>query len=198
VKQPVILGALLLVMASPAAAQQGTAFGARVGVNFANLSFDPDQDVDTSSRTAITVGGFATIPINPRFAFQPELLYSEQGAKAVDELGSAGTFKINYVIVPLLANIGLSGGPNRVSLLVGPQVGFRTSAKAKAEDSEIDLDEDIESTDFGLVAGIAANISNFVVDARYTHGLSNMNAHDDEDQKIKNRVFTISVGISFR
>ena len=203
-KQAFIVVALLVAIASPAAAQ-GTTFGARVGVNFANLSFDPDEEaIDTSTRTAIVAGAFVVIPINPRFAFQPEVLYSEQGAKGTDELGTEGTFKFNYVNIPLLANIGLSDGPNRVSLLVGPQIGFRTSAKLKVEDEEldfeeeIDLDEDTESTDFGLVAGIAANIRNFVIDARYTHGFSNINADDDDDQKIKHRVFTISVGISFR
>jgi hypothetical protein len=187
-------------MASPAAAQQGTTFGARVGINFANLSLDDDAGLDTSSRTAIVLGGFATIPINPRFAFQPELLYSQQGAKVEDEFDDddRGTFKIDYVLVPLLANIGLSSGPNRVSLLVGPQIGFRTSAKADDDEEEVDAKDNTESTDFGLVAGIAANISNFVVDARYTHGLSNINAIDESDQTIKNRVFTISVGISFR
>ena len=195
-KQAFIVVALLVAIASPAAAQ-GTTFGARVGVNFANLSLSENNDVDTSTRTAIAIGGFATIPINPRFAFQPEILYSQQGAKANDE-SSGGTLKIDYVLVPLLANIGLSDGPNRVSLLVGPQIGFRTSAKADDDGEEFDIEENIKSTDFGLVAGIAANISNFVVDARYAHGLSDINDIGEGDQKIKNRVFTISVGFSFR
>ena len=39
---------------------------------------------------------------------------------------------------------------------------------------------------------------NVVVDARYIWGLSNINADETDDQKVKNRVFTISVGVVFR
>ena len=98
----------------------------------ANLSFDPDDEQDTSTRTGLNVGGFASIPFNARFAFQPEVLYSQQGSKASED-GFEATLKLDYVNVPLLAKINLSSGQNPVSLLVGPQIGFRTGAQVESE-----------------------------------------------------------------
>ncbi len=191
----VLLLVAFLGMASSASAQ--AAFGVRVGANFANLSFDPDDEEDTSTRTGLNVGAFAIFPINPRFAFQPEVLYSQQGSKATEDWIEA-TLKLDYVNVPLLAKINLSSGQNPVSLLVGPQIGFRTGAKVEVEDEELDLEEITESTDWGLVVGMSATMGNFVVDGRYTWGLSNINADPEDTQKVKHRVFTISVGVMFR
>jgi hypothetical protein len=199
VKKAIILVALL-ALATPAAAQTDPVFGAKVGINFATLSFDPDDEEDLKeTRTGFVVGVLAVIPLNARFAFQPEALYSSQGAKAD---GFDAHIKLDYLNIPLLANINLSGGDYPISLLVGPQLGFRTSAKLKAEEGGVEIEEDFddetESFDFGLVTGVSATIRNFVVDARYTWGLSNINALEDDDQKVKNRVFTISVGYLFR
>lgn len=194
-KKAIILATLLIVFATPAAAQTDPVFGAKVGINFANLSFDPDDEEDTESRTGFAAGVLMVIPINARFAFQPEALFSQQGAKAE---GQDASIKLDYINIPLLANINLSGGSNPVSLLVGPQLGFRISAKAEAGEEEVDIDDETESFDFGIVTGIAATIKNFIIDARYLWGLSNINALEDDDQKVKNRVFTISVGVLFR
>ena len=198
-RKAVITVALLVAvlgMASPAAAQ--AAFGVRVGANFANLSFDPDDEQDTSTRTGLNVGGFASIPFNARFAFQPEVLYSQQGSKASED-GFEATLKLDYVNVPLLAKINLSSGQNPVSLLVGPQIGFRTGAQVESEGVEVDIEEQTESTDWGLVIGMSATVGKFVVlDGRYTWGLSNINADPEDNQKVKNRVFTVSVGVMFR
>lgn len=195
-KKAIILVALLVAVATPAAAQTDPVFGAKVGINFANLNFDPEDEEDASENlTGFTAGALIVVPFNARFAFQPEVLYSRQGAKAE---GVDARIKLDYINIPLLANINLSGGDNPVSLLVGPQLGFRISAKAEFEGEEEDLDDDTETFDFGLVTGVSATIRNFVVDARYTWGLSNINALEDDDQKVKNRVFTISVGILFR
>lgn len=193
VKKAIIMLALLVATATPAAAQ-GAGFGVKAGVNFANLNFDPDEGADISTRTGIAAGVFATVPVAPRFAFQPEVLFSQQGAKAEDD-GFEATFKLNYVNIPLLANINLGGGENPVSLLLGPQIGFRTSAKVEGEGEEEDLKDDTESTDFGIVVGIAASIRNIGIEARYTHGLRNINADDEDEQEVKNRVFSILFGI---
>ena len=196
-KQALILVALLVAFATPAAAQSGTVFGAKVGINFSNLSFDPDDDDEDTvdSRTGFLGGIFMVVPVNARFAFQPELLYSQQGAKESEGDGKIG---LDYINIPLLANINLASGNTPVSLLVGPQIGFRVQAKLKDDDFEEDIKDDIEGTDWGLVTGVSATVKNFVLDARYTWGLSNINALEDDTQKVKHRVFSISVGILFR
>ena len=39
------------------------------------------------------------------------------------------------------------------------------------------------------------SIRNIGIEARYTHGLRNINADDEDDQEVKNRVFSILFGI---
>ena len=154
VRKAVITVALLVAvlgMASPAAAQ--AAFGVRVGANFANLELRSGRRAGyVYPSTGLNVGGFASIPFNARFAFQPEVLYSQQGSKASED-GSQATLKLDYVNVPLLAKINLSSGQNPVSLLVGPQIGFRTGAQVESEGVEVDIEEQTESTDWGLRLG---------------------------------------------
>ena len=58
---------------------QEVKFGAKAGVNFATITGDETSGVD--SRTAFHIGGVAEIVISEKFSFQPELLYSGQGAK---------------------------------------------------------------------------------------------------------------------
>ena len=49
-----------------------------------------------------------------------------------------------------------------------------------------------------MTHGAGQPIRNVVIDGRYVWGLSNINADPEDDQKVKNRVFTISVGVLFR
>lgn len=194
-KKAFILIALLVVFAAPAAAQTDPVFGAKVGINFANLSFDPDDEESSDSRTGLVAGVFVIVPINARFAFQPELLYSQQGAQQDEADAKIG---LDYINIPLLGKIHLTSGDNPVSIVVGPQIGFRSQAKAKMGSEEVDIKDSIEGVDWGLVTGLSATMRNFVIDARYTWGLSNINALEDDTQKVKNRVFSISAGIIFR
>ena len=197
-KKAVLVCTFILAFAATSSAQSGATFGAKVGVNFANLSFDGADAPDTSSRTGLVAGVFSTVPVSGRFSFQPVLLFSQQGSKVSDDIDE-GTFKLDYVNVPLLGNIALSNsGDTAFSLLVGPQIGFRTGAEADGDGGTVSLKDETEKMDFALVGGVAATIRNFVVDARYAHGLRNIAKEVDGDETVKNRVFTISVGILFR
>ena len=55
----------------------------------------------------------------------------------------------------------------------------------------------MERFDLGLVAGAGLEFGRFVIDGRYTWGLSNINKDESEDVKIKNRVFAVMAGIRF-
>jgi len=78
---------------------------------------------------------------------------------------------MSYIEVPLLANVRLTEGDLPVSLLVGPSISFRTHAEFEASGESVDLKDETESTDFGLVTGIAVGLGNrVVIDGRYTWG----------------------------
>ena len=74
--------AVIAVLSLTYSQAQEVQFGAKAGVNFANLTGD---DVDNSDmRTSFHLGVVAEIKINEKFSVQPELLYSSKGASSKD------------------------------------------------------------------------------------------------------------------
>jgi Outer membrane protein beta-barrel domain len=195
VKHVFVLTALVGVLGATTAQAQDRG-GVRVGVNLATLAVDDDDEgfFDTKNRTGLVVGLYGVVPVNDIFAFQPEVLFSQQGAKA-EEGGNEATLKLDYVQIPALARIRL-GRTSPAFLLVGPTFGFNTRAESEFDDETEDIDEDVKGSDVGLVTGVAINAGLAVIDARYTWGLMNINDATDFGN-VKNRVFSFSVGLRF-
>lgn len=198
-------------------AQEFVKFGAKAGVNFASLGGDEMEDFEDfgslEGRTGFHLGLVAEIPLGERFSFQPEVLYSSQGAKMEgSETFEGMTFsysaKINldYINVPLLAKYYVT--PN-LNIHAGPQIGFLVKSEAESElsfggDSESDTEdlEDItKGMDFALAAGLGYKLEmGLFFDARYNLGLSNVwdnEGQDIDDFSQKNNVFQVSVGFMF-
>jgi hypothetical protein len=192
-KTTLALAIALLVSAGTAHAQ--TSFGVKAGVNLANLSIDEADDTfEPENRTGFVAGVFVTLRGGGIFAFQPEALISSQGAKFSDSVNS-GTAKIDYFQVPLLARIG----PSNVALVVGPSIGFRINAKLSGDGISVDnedFSDQIKRMDFGLVAGVTADVGKLVLDGRYTWGLTNIEEEATAD-KTKNRVISLTLGLRF-
>lgn len=211
----ILLSAVFLFSALSYA--QDVKFGAKVGLNISNLSGDVE---DTKSLIGAHLGGFAEISISEKFAIQPELLFSMQGAKSeysesdIDYSYSEETkTKLNYLNIPLLAKYYVA---DKFALLAGPQFGILMSAKEDYEFSEtlsgttdsgsesIDAKEFYKSLALSFNLGASYSITeNFFVDARYNLGLSSI-AKDYTDEfgdstslKINNNVFQFSVGYKF-
>ena len=170
---------------------QGVGGGIKVGVNFAKVS-NADDEGDVSMRTGIIGGAFLTFPRGALIAFQPEVLFSQQGAKFTDA-GEEFTAKIDEVLIPLLLRVGASNGPAYV--LVGPSIGFITSAKFTDGTDEEDFKDDLKSTDIGALVGLGVSVNRFLIEARYNLGLTNLN--DDDSEKNKSRVISVLVGVGF-
>jgi len=192
VKHVLFLAMGCVLIAAPAAHAQSPGVGVKVGLNVANLSTD-EEDFNPKTRTGVVAGLFVVVPINSAVRFQPEFLYSQQGAK-VEDGSDSGTIELDYFQVPLLARFRLGSG-SPVGVLVGPSLGFRTRARIKANGETQDIKDDTESTDVGLVAGVSFEGGNSVVDVRYTWGLKDIDK--DSTSSAKNRVFSASVGFRF-
>ena len=187
------VAAALVGVIGVAEAQAQDRGGVRFGINAATLSTDEDG-FDPKVRTGLVVGVFGVVPVTERVAFQPEVLFSQQGAKLEDGSDEA-TLKLDFLQIPLLARIKLGDTP--AHLLVGPSFGFRTKAEVDFEGDTQDIKDDVESTDVGLVTGVAVNVGPAVVDARYNWGLRNLDKTADVGEKIKSRVFSFTVGLRF-
>jgi opacity protein-like surface antigen len=195
-----VLVLLLVGGASTASAQAG--WGVKGGVNFANLHFeDADDDVNMDNRIGFVGGVFITLPAGAHFDVQPEFLYSQKGS-SIDELGVSAKTKIDYAEIPILFRYR-SAPVNQSAFVLfgGPSMGFKVSAKATAEfdgqtESE-DIDEFVESFDFGIVFGAGFETGRFVLDGRYTWGLSNLNKDETDPTNVKNRVISLMAGVRF-
>ena len=208
----VAIAAVFTLFSGHVCAQELTA-GVKGGLNIAYLRGDDVDDEAIDSRMGLAVGGFVIYSVNEMFAVQPEVLvYTQKGAK-VEKSEGAGSIKstiiLDYVEIPILARVIIPVEGNvKPSLLLGPALGIQLRAKNKWEyklaegsDSGEDDLEDIRSTDFGFVfgGGVALDIgaSALTLDARYTLGLTIIDATEHEDD-IKNGVISLMVGYSFK
>lgn len=200
-----ILTAAIAVMGLGTTMAQEVKLGAKAGVNFAKLTGDDLEDAD--GRTGFHLGVLAEIPINEKFAIQPELLYSQQGLQTkTQELGVEfeTKFILDYINIPVMAKYYLIDG---LSVEAGPQLGFNVKAEAEidvdAENAEnaasTDLSDEVETIDLGLGAGVAYQLPQGVFfQARYVFGITNVfDAEDLIGDDLTNSNLSLSVGYKF-
>jgi len=174
-------------------AQDAVKTGAKGGLNFATIS-----NGDFETRTGFTVGGFAKfgIPDSP-FSIQPEALYSQQGGEL-----NGNKIKIDYLKIPVLFKYSVAPGSTaEPNLFAGPYAALRLIAEQEGGAGGLlgggsDISNQTESVDYGFVAGAGLDIevgnSIFTMDARYILGMADV----FNDESGKNRVFSITFGIS--
>ncbi|WP_370476568.1 porin family protein [Tamlana flava] len=181
---------------------QEVIFGAKAGLNLANIDGDFASELD--ARASFHLGVVAEVTLSDIFSIQPELLYSSQGSKYSykDEFGrEEEKYKLDYLNLPIIVKYYPTDG---LSLEAGPQIGFNLNAKVEydynydgfIESGEEDID-DIKEIDFGLNFGVGYKLDNGLnFGARYNLGLSNI--IDDTDFEWNNSVFQFYVGYFFK
>lgn len=185
-----------------AAAQNGTAvpwdFGLTAGVNIATLGGDDIEDAE--NLTGFFVGVSLVRPITDMISFQGEVAYSRKGATGTFD-GVDVELRIDYIDVPLMAKIHLGAatpGGVRPALFIGPLIAFKVGCEGEAfgvsADCE-DVDIDVKSVDFGLIAGAGLDFDRFGVFARYQLGLSSIDDSSDSAD-VFNRVIQIGGRVS--
>ena len=113
---------------------------------------------------------------------------------------------LDYIEIPLLLKllIPIQGSSINPAIFAGPAVGINTNAKGKVESqgqsTEIDLKDDIKSTDVGLVVGAGIGFpvgkNELGFDLRYILGLTTIDDSADEFD-IKNSVVNFNVYFGF-
>ena len=198
---------LLTLFIPPLNAQMQIGF--KAGLNIANATGD-DANIggtDLNSRTGFNGGIFFMYQFSDLFAIQPEAYYTMKGATA-DIMGIVDlTLSFDYIEVPVLLKliIPVEGSNIRPTILVGPSLGFNTTAKLKleadGESEETDLKDDTKSTDFGLVfgggIGIMIGKNELGFDIRYILGLSSIDDTSSNADDIKNAVISFNMYFGF-
>jgi len=161
-------------------------FGVKAGANFANITGDDTEDA--KMRVAFYAGVLYNIMINEMFSFQPELVYSSQGAKF--EGGDDARLLLNYLNLTGLFRYNTESG---FWVGTGPQLGLLLSAKAKEGSASVDVKEFFKGSDFAWAFALGYQLqSGLGFYGRFNLGLANI---DDTGGNIKNSV--IQVGLRY-
>jgi len=178
-KKTILIIALLTISLSMKA--QLLQLGVKAGLNYANFT---GTEIQTDAITSYHAGLLAEIKLMDKFAIQPELLYTTQGA-SYKEAGEEFKNELGYIAIPVLAKIYLG---QSFSVELGPQASFLLSEK-----NDFDL-EDSNTFDFGLAGGLSYKITkNIFVQGRYVLGLTEISSNADA----KNSVLQFSAGLMF-
>lgn len=183
----IILGALMMIGSFTQVQAQLVKFGIKAGANFANQTGNASIsgiEYDKEGITSYHAGLVAEIKLLDKFAIQPELLYSTQGA-SYKNVGKEFKNELGYISIPVLAKFYLS---DAFSLEVGPQASFLLSEK-----DNVDFG-DAKTFEFGVNAGLGFKITKSIfIQGRYSLGLTEASKNADA----KNSTFQLSAGFMF-
>lgn len=200
---PLFLSLFILGFSLSAQAQTDLKYGAKVGLNFANLSGN-DAPQGASTRTGLVIGGFLTYNFAPMFGLQPEVLYSMKGSSGATN-GVSYTFSLNYIEIPALLKFYIPlapGSPISANLYAGPDFAFNVASSVETsfngQTNTTDESSNTKGFDFNIMfgGGVGFNVgpTTLGVELRYTLGTGTV-ASDGSD--IKNGVFAVLASITF-
>lgn len=164
----------------------------KVGLNIASLTESDGSD----PRFGLAAGVEFEYQATSIFSLSAGMVYSMQGAKA-EEDGTAATLKLDYINIPVMANVYVAKG---LAVKLGLQPGINVNNKIKATQdgisAEVSLDKagyDMNTFDFSIPVGLSYEYRNVVFDARYNFGVTKYLDGDDS----KNSVFQFTLGYKF-
>lgn len=189
-KKIFVLPLVLLLFSFALHAQVDVKFGLKGGVNFS--AFRGSDAPQTTLLTGPHVGGLAQFVFGRddegfmSYALQPEILYSQQGAKMTD-----GKTVLSYVNIPIMIQRFVASSGFYIE--TGPQIGFLMSAKATSGTASEDIKSELKSIDFAFNGGLGYQFgSGLGINVRYSAGLTSI---DKSGADLHNG--TISGGLSY-
>lgn len=164
---------------------QEVKLGAKIGMNVSSVNGNQDN---LDSKTGFVLGVTAEIPLTEKFSLQPELLYSQQGAKSRDVF----IYDLNYITLPFMAKYYIAKG---FSLEAGPQFSFLVKDELISDtNNTATANTNAENFDLNANFGLGYKLNNGIFfQTRYNLGLIAITETPD----VKNGVFQMSLGIQF-
>jgi len=170
---PVLLAAAAVIaVARPAAAQQyndeGIGFGVLGGLTNSTISTTDIVDENLKSSTGWMAGIWFGGNRNGHLGFMGEVSYVVKGAK-----DSTGTdeLKIHYLEIPALVRINLGQTKNKAGVLFYPMVGPVFDIQLKNELNGVDVSDQFNGFDFGILFGGGIEVARFAFEVRYNLGV---------------------------
>ena len=166
---------LLLATSTWAAAAQKVRLGLKAGPSYTKFrGVDPAQLSSASNayRLGFHAGVLAAVDVTDKFSVQPELLYSQKGAK--NKLVSEIYDVFSYLDVPIVVKARL--GETGFFLEGGPQFGYLLRATSTFTGYSYSVRDRYEKVDVGYVAGLGYQwASGPLLGFRFNGGLTRLN-----------------------
>jgi len=189
----------LSLFVSAGAMAQNYGFGVKAGVNGSDFRTGNDN---FEMKLGYLLGIYANLRLSERVGFQPELVYSNQGAATNDI-----DVNLNYLNIPMMFKLYVTPA---VNLQLGPYIGFIVDKRLTSDLDNLDKD-DIEDSFKGLDVGLAGGINfeaagGFNVGVRYAYGFSDVNKGYDQtvggsaisfDSDASNSIIEFALGFTF-
>lgn len=182
-KTKIFIIAALITLFGTQTYSQSIAVGLIAGVNIANVKFTPKLATSPDSRTGAVIGGLIDIGISSNIAIETGLEYVMKGAEATSG-GVTEKLKLDYLEFPALVKVKIPMTEVNPYVLAGLTLGVNLSAKAEDDNGqtsqEVDIKDNIESSDFGLFFGAGLNFrvatkTSLFVQGGYSLGLTDIN-----------------------
>jgi hypothetical protein len=197
--------------------------GIKAGLTFSKLKYKSSLlTYSTDYLVSLTFGIPIEIKFSEVFALQPELNFISKGGSQSEKISHYETFesgvKINYFEIPIIAKISILKKAVRLNIIGGPAFAFGLGGNAKgvinnehwgsvaSYKKNIDFEDDkLNSLDVSMNLGISSSFelgsTQFFIEFRYQHGLSNINAPEDTskevDFKLKSETPMFNLGYLF-
>ncbi len=190
-KQLFIVGILFsaLTIYSQDDLSKNSNIGIKGGYNLAAVNFDGEGE--TGQRHSFHLGIYGESFVSEAFAFQLELIYSQQGYEISNSSGKF-TQKLNYINLPLMFK---AYPDNNFFLEAGSQIGLAISHKEEFDsgfnifDTSNEFDPSSFDWGFNFGGGFKTN-SGISFGVRYHLGLGDIY----DEGAAKNRVWQFSLG----
>ena len=200
-----------VVMSSLTFAQQ---FGIKAGMNVSSISNDSSLS-DQQSKIGFNAGVFMNAPLAENFSIQPELIYTQYGAKGtynadvvttngVQNQKFSSATHLDYIALPVMFQYNATPS---FYLEAGPEFGLSVSAKDKVKNettgetlAESDNYKDsINGFNFGVGLGAVYYFTpNVGLTARYVAGLTDIAKYRPSgSDAVKNNVFQVGLAYKF-
>lgn len=146
--------------------------GIKGGVNIASLS-----GFEGNNRISAHAGVFLHHTINTVWCFQPELLFSGEGQRYIDN-GEERTLALDYIQLPLMVQYYVVP---QFYLEAGPQVGVLISAQDKGDETaHLNVKDDFSAAQIALGIGAGFKASEqVIIYGRYNFGLTDVTRFDN-------------------
>lgn len=167
-KTIIVASALLIFMGANA---QNVHLGIKGGLNASNINVSNNSGNKLDTKLGFHAGLMAHIHASKNFAIQPEVYFSQEGAKTkVANIKSVNN--LDYINVPVLAQY-MFGNGFRVE--AGPQIGFLVNAKDKVGSVSTDSKDFYKTTSFSIPVGLGyLTTYGLGIDARYNFGITDI------------------------